>query len=305
MQAQLADGTKKTVLILGATGMLGHALMHELSEERGLVVRGVIRSLEGVPPAFTSKFSGSLEVGPDLLEDEARVGLLSTINPDVVINAVGIVKQDPSVKDAVRTVRINALLPHLLSRDCADLGVRLIHVSTDCVFSGQQGGYGEEDIPDPPDLYGRSKLLGEVDAPALTLRTSIIGHEIRRHESLLDWFLSQPTSEVLGYTNAIYSGITTIEFARLLSEVVFEAPEMAGLWHVASTPISKCELLRLVDREYRWGGKIVPDSKVQCDRSMTADRLARAYDYRPPPWPQMIRQMREARDRWRTPEMDL
>ncbi|MBQ1047989.1 SDR family oxidoreductase [Micromonospora sp. C51] len=284
----------RRVLVLGATGMLGHTLMRELHDIPGVEVHGTARSSDGLPPTVAARVS----TGIDVLA-HGRVGrLLDQIGPDVVVNCVGVIKQRPEVQDAVHTVTVNALFPHQLAEECARRGMRLVHVSTDCVFSGDRGGYVETDIPDPPDLYGRSKLLGEVDrAPALTLRTSIIGHELSGHRSLVDWFLSQH-GVVSGYTKAIYSGITTVEFARLLRSVVLPQENLTGLYHVAASPISKYELLRLVADAYDWTGDIVPHDAFVCDRSMNADALAQATGYRAPAWPNMISDLRHARQRW-------
>ncbi|GIJ22539.1 dTDP-4-dehydrorhamnose reductase family protein [Micromonospora lutea] len=284
----------RRVLVLGATGMLGHTLMRELLDAPGIEVHGAARGVAGLPPTVAERVT----TGVDVLA-EGRVGrLLGQVGPDVVVNCVGVIKQRPEVQNAVHTVTVNALFPHQLAEECARRGMRLVHVSTDCVFSGDRGGYVETDIPDPPDLYGRSKLLGEVDrAPALTLRTSIIGHELSGHRSLVDWFLSQ-NGVVSGYTKAIYSGITTVEFARLLRSVVLPRENLTGLYHVAASPISKYELLKLVANVYGWAGRIVSHDGFVCDRSMSAEALAQTTGYRPPSWPEMIFHLVEARARW-------
>ncbi|MFI6234174.1 dTDP-4-dehydrorhamnose reductase family protein [Micromonospora sp. NPDC050784] len=291
----------RRVLVLGATGMLGHALVRELSEDTALDVYGAARSMEGrahlFPPDLLARITPALDVSRF---DQVRQ-VLDDIRPDMVVNCVGVIKQRPDVQDAVQTVTLNALFPHLLANACAQLGSRLVHVSTDCVFSGSRGGYRESDLPDPPDLYGQSKLLGETTlAPALTLRTSIIGHELTTNRSLLDWFLSQP-GRVGGYTRAIYSGVTTVEFARLLREVILPSEDLTGLYHLAAEPISKYDLLRLVADVYGWPGELVPNVDFVLDRSMRADALAQDTGYRPPSWPDMIRLMHDARARWNVP----
>lgn len=300
------DATNDTrVLVLGASGMLGHALMYELSGRPHLDVRGTVRALSAVPSTMRGTFSGSLEVGVDLLDDRQRVELLNRVAPDVVINAIGVIKQDPLVVDTINTVRVNALLPHLLADQCHRSGIRFIHVSTDCVFSGRKGGYAESDVPDPVDFYGRSKLLGETDLPpALTLRTSIVGRELRRHGSLVDWFLQQPETTVRGFTGAIYSGVTTVEFARMIADVVIPDASLSGLFHVASEPITKFDLLRLVANTFNWKGTIEPDADFRCDRSLTADPFAAATGYRPPPWWQMIGEMKTAGIDWSRRDKD-
>lgn len=293
------DDTPKKVLVLGASGMLGHALMYELSGQANLDVRGAVRSDDTVPSPMRRAFGGAIVTGLDVLDGDQRRGLLSEMRPDVVINAVGVIKQDPKLTDPINTVRVNALLPHKLARDCTQRGARLIHLSTDCVFSGRTGSYTELNVPDPVDFYGRSKLLGEIGAPHVTLRTSIIGHELKRHGSLVDWFLSQPPSTpVRGFTRAIYTGVTTVELARLLSEVVISNESLEGLFHVASTPISKYDLLSVVAQVYGWEGVLEREDDFVCDRSMLAEVLAARTGYRPPEWPEMIFAMKAARECW-------
>ncbi|MEG3633592.1 dTDP-4-dehydrorhamnose reductase family protein [Micromonospora palythoicola] len=292
------DRPRRRVLVLGATGMLGHAVIRELAETAELDVYGLARSLDSREVLFPAHLLARIIASVDAGRFEQVRQVLDELRPDVVVNCVGVIKQRPDVQDAVTTVTLNALLPHQLATACAQVGSRLIHVSTDCVFSGGRGGYVEQDLPDPPDLYGRSKLLGETTTgPSLTLRTSIIGHELRSSRSLVDWFLSQ-RGRVRGYTRAIYSGVTTVEFARLLRTVVLPREELTGLFHVAAEPISKYELLRLVAEVYGWQGELVAYDEFVCDRSMRADALATATGYRPPSWPEMIRAMHAARARW-------
>ncbi|WP_433392432.1 dTDP-4-dehydrorhamnose reductase family protein [Micromonospora sp. KLBMP9576] len=291
----------RRVLVLGATGMLGHALVRELGTDPGLDVYGTARSMEGRAHLFPAGLLARITPALDVSRFDQVRQVLDDVRPDVVVNCVGVIKQRPDVQDAVQTVTLNALLPHLLAEACARRGSRLVHVSTDCVFSGDRGGYLESDLPDPPDLYGRSKLLGETtSSPALTLRTSIIGHELTTNRSLLDWFLAQ-RGPVGGFTRAIYSGVTTVEFARLLREVVFPREDLTGLYHVAAAPISKYDLLRLVAEVYGWQGELLPNVDLVLDRSMRADALAQATGYLPPAWPDMIRLMHDARAEWRMP----
>jgi dTDP-4-dehydrorhamnose reductase len=293
--------TGQRVLILGATGMLGHALLRELSQAPEFDVYGSARSVGAVQRHFPDELADRIATDVDGTDIASVRRLIDRLQPHVVVNCIGVIKQHHTVGDTVTTIGLNALLPHLLARECAARNTRLIHVSTDCVFSGERGGYVEEDIPDPADFYGRSKLLGEVTgAPALTLRTSIIGHELASNRSLVDWFLSQE-SVVNGYTGAIYSGVTTTEFARLLCTVVLPAPELVGLFHVASTPISKYELLGLIARTYGWQGRIMAYEGLTCDRSLSADAFWAVTGYRPPEWPEMIARMRQSAVRWRLP----
>ncbi|MDM4718316.1 SDR family oxidoreductase [Micromonospora sp. WMMA1363] len=285
------------VLVLGATGMLGHTLIRELARDLAVDVRGAAR-VPNVATLFPADLAGRITTGVDALDADGIRRLLHRVRPDAVVNCVGVVKQRPEVQDAVQTVSLNALFPHVLLRECDQVGARLIQVSTDCVFSGDRGNYQETDPADPTDLYGRSKLLGEATyGGALTLRTSIIGHELTSNRSLVDWFLTQ-SAVVRGYTKAIYSGVTTVEIAWLLRTVVLPRTDLAGLYHVAASPIPKFDLLRLIAAEYAWTGEIVPFDGFVCDRSLSADALAAATGYRPPGWPEMIARLREARLRW-------
>jgi dTDP-4-dehydrorhamnose reductase len=286
------------VLVLGASGMLGHALLRELSGVDGIEAYGTVRSLESFYDRIPHDLLDRVRVGVDATDSASVEQVIDELRPDVVVNAIGVIKQDPAVGDAARTVQLNALLPHQLADHCARRGARLVLVSTDCVFSGRKGRYKESDLPDPSDFYGRSKLLGESTAAScLTLRTSIVGHELGTTRSLIDWFLAQ-SGTVRGFTRAIYSGLTTPEFARMLATVVLPATDLTGLFHVASAPISKHELLHLVAEEYGWQGTITPDDGVDCDRSLDAARFRERTGYEPPTWPTMIKEMREAARAW-------
>lgn len=294
-----APSTTGGVLVLGASGMLGHALMHELPRHLpDSQVRGTVRSLDALDASFRAQVGARLVDGVDVLDQASVAAVIDELRPDAVVNAVGVIKQAPGVDDSVLTTQINALLPHLLARDCAAAGARLVQVSTDCVFSGRTGGYTEDDVPDPVDFYGRSKLLGEVRAPHVTLRTSIIGPELRHGGSLLEWFLSQDGERVNGFSRAIYSGLPTVELARVIGSVVLPRPDLTGVWQVASEPISKYDLLQLVAAEYGWKGTIERDDVFTIDRSLSSARFAAETGYVAPSWPELVREMRVAHERW-------
>jgi dTDP-4-dehydrorhamnose reductase len=209
--------------------------------------------------------------------------------PEVVINAAGIVKQRPAAAEVIPSLEINALLPHRLAVLCRAARARLVHMSTDCVFSGSQGHYGEDDLPDAHDLYGRTKLLGEVhEAHCVTVRTSIIGLELARRKSLIEWYLAQ-RGTIRGFRRAIYSGLTTSEMARVIERVLQLHPDLSGLWHVASAPISKYDLLcRLNDRLGRQDLRIEPDDELVCDRSLDQRRFQARTGYVAPAWDAML-----------------
>lgn len=274
---------KKRVLILGASGMLGNTLFR-LLPGFGYRVTGWSRT-----PGTLGELNYAGGIDAQHFETVERV--LRSERPDVVINCVGIIKQLDEAKDSIQSIEINALFPHRLAKVCGELGTRLVHLSTDCVFSGRKGSYAEGDLPDCDDLYGRSKLLGEVDYPhAVTLRTSIIGHELSRSVSLIDWFLSQEGT-VRGFTNAIYSGFPTVEMARIIAEFVIPNQDLRGLYQVASEPISKYDLLCVVREIYGRDTLIEPYDDFRCDRSLSAERFCLATGYRAPAWPDMVRAM--------------
>ncbi len=229
------------ILVLGATGMLGHVVAHELSAQ--FEVHSGVRD---VARAERLGVAGTLHAF-DALEPDQPGGLIRELRPAVVVNAVGLVKQLEEASRPSAAIAINALLPHRLGEAADTHGARLIHISTDCVFSGAlapPAAYNESDVPDARDLYGLSKLLGEVVAPpALTLRTSIIGPELERASGLFAWFMGQRGGSANGFTNAIFSGLTTRALARVIEDVIVAHPDLDGLYHVSAAPISKFDLL--------------------------------------------------------------
>ena len=278
------------VLVLGASGMLGNAVMRVLSENKGWQVFGTVRS-GTASRHFPPDIAASLVAGVDVEDQDTLVRVFASVRPDVVINCIGLIKQLADGDDPLLALPINAMLPHRLARLCELAGSRLVHVSTDCVFSGSRGAYVEEDVSDALDLYGKSKFLGEVhDAHAITLRTSIIGHELQSAHGLVEWFLSQQ-GRCKGYRRAVFSGLPTVVLAKIIRDVVIPRPELSGLYHVAAAPISKFDLLTLVARQYNKNIEIVPDDTVVIDRSLRADRFQQASGYVADGWPELIKQM--------------
>ena len=284
---------KTNIFILGATGMLGHVLLRRLSRLPSLEVHASSRRLDGLERWFTAGERARIH-GPVAADDFPSVQrLLEELRPAVVINCIGVIKQLAGAKDPLQCIEINALFPHRLAKACQENGARLVQISTDCVFCGRQGNYRESDFPDCDDLYGRTKLLGEVDYPhAVTLRTSIIGHELQSQVSLVDWFLAQE-GKVRGFTQAIYSGFPTVEMARIIADLVIPAPELHGLYHVASTPISKYELLCRIAHIYGKRIDIEPYGEFHCDRSLDGSCFTAATGYRAPEWESMLTAMHD------------
>jgi len=251
--------------------------------------------VRGDPPARVDLLDGPDVIhGVDLLQLDRAQELLESLRPRFVVNCAGIIKQRDEASAAIPSLTINSLLPHRVAEWCAAWNGRLIHFSTDCVFSGNRGGYREEDVSDATDLYGRSKSLGEVRAPnALTLRTSIIGRELAHHRSLLEWFLAQNPGRVHGFRRVIYSGVTTNHLTELVERIVLHHPDLTGLYQVVASPISKYDLLLSIRDAYRVNIEITPDDSEISDRSMRGDKLRAAIGYQAPAWPELIAQMAE------------
>ena len=283
--------SKKDVLVIGASGMLGNAVTRYFARFASFSVTGTVRSKRSLR-LFPQDLQPLIVCGIDV-DDFATVReLIEEQRPHVVINCVGLVKQLSDVNDPLVALPINSLFPHMLARCCAEFGGRLIHMSTDCVFSGSRGGYLDDDVPDAHDLYGVSKRLGEVDYPnAITLRTSIIGHELNGSRSLIDWFLSQEGS-VKGFSKAIFSGLPTVEIARIIKDYVVPNEGLHGLYHVSAEPINKYDLLSLVADIYQHDTKIIKDSDFEIDRSLDSSRFRAVTGFRPHPWHEMISTMK-------------
>lgn len=279
------------VIVLGASGMLGSTVFRGLSASDSLSIFGTVRSIRGLE-SFDKSMKDRLISGVDVLDSDSLIELFRNVVPDVVVNCVGLVKQLSSAKDPLSTLPVNSMLPHRLSKICALSNSRLIHISTDCVFSGRKGMYLESDISDAEDLYGKSKFIGEVidQQHVVTLRTSIIGHELNSQSSLIDWFLSQ-TGPVKGYSRAIFSGVPTVELTRIILEYVIPNPELHGLYHVSAEPIDKYSLLKLVSNVYQKTVDIQPSEELVIDRSLNSTRFRSATGYTPPSWPALIEKM--------------
>jgi dTDP-4-dehydrorhamnose reductase len=273
------------ILVLGATGLLGNAMFRSMSKTAGARVTGTIRR-EAARNLFTREHAGALTVVEDVGNPDALARLFDATRPDVVINCIAVGRPAPA--DPMRSIEVYAVLPRRLSQLCRLSGSRLIQIGSDGVFSGNRGGYTEDDLPDANDVYGVSKLLGEISEPhAVTLRTSIIGHELQSRGGLLEWFLSQQ-GQCSCYTRAIFSGFPTIVLADLIRDVVIPNPDLHGIYHVATMPISKFDLLQSVAKRYGKAIELIPDDRASPDRSLSADRFRKATGYAPPAWPELV-----------------
>jgi dTDP-4-dehydrorhamnose reductase len=278
------------ILILGASGMLGNTLFRYFSADENFQTFGTVRSasaLQLLPEKMHPRVITNVHVeNLDLLSK-----LFAEIRPNIAINCIGIVKQCTESDDPFTAIPINALLPHRLANLCTLVGARLIHMGTDCVFSGSNGMYTEADIPDAVDLYGRSKLLGELSYPhTITLRTSIVGHELSGNTSLVNWFLSQEGS-VKGFVKAVFSGLPAVEIAAVIRDHVIPRPDLHGLYHLSASPINKFDFLKLVGQIYEKDIEIVADSQLTIDRSLDSGRFKLATSYAPKSWPDLVQSM--------------
>ncbi|MDT7604818.1 MAG: dTDP-4-dehydrorhamnose reductase [Acidobacteriota bacterium] len=279
------------ILILGGSGMLGHKLWQTLAGR--FDTRATFRQSPTAYARFRI-FDPSRAVGHVSAEDfDSVVRAFASTRPEVVVNCVGIVKQDAAAKDALRSISVNALFPHRLAQVCQAAGARLIHISTDCVFSGRKGHYAEDDAADAEDLYGRTKLLGEVGgAGCLTLRTSMIGRELEGSHGLIEWFLSQQGHKVRGFRRAVFSGFTTLALSQIIADIIEARRDLEGVYHVAAAPITKFDLLSLVREVYGLDIEVEPEETFVCDRSLNGERFRRATGFVPPSWREMIEGMR-------------
>ena len=274
------------ILILGGDGMLGHQLVESLSSRHE--VEATFRSEASMYGAISDYLPKRGHFGVNALDISTLRKVIESTRPGAVVNAIGVIKQRSESSDVIMSLEVNALLPHRLATICADADARLVHISTDCVFSGRQGMYKEDDFADADDLYGRSKFLGELnDENSVTLRTSMIGLELARKKSLVEWFLAQ-RGQIKGFRRGIFSGFTTLEIARIIECVLVQNTDTHGLFHVSSEPIDKYALLSGLRDRLQRDLVIIPDNEFACDRSLDSSRFQSEFSYAPPSWKSML-----------------
>ena len=279
------------ILILGGDGMLGHQLFKHLSKEHEVKV--TLRRNLSAYKKFNLFFPGNAFAEIDVRLTDQLLEVFEEFQPQAIVNAVGIIKQRSSARESIPSLEINSLFPHRLAILCKAIGARMIHLSTDCVFSGKKGNYREDDPSDAIDLYGKSKYLGEVNEQhCITLRTSMIGRELSRKKSLLEWFLAQKGS-IKGFKKAIFSGFTTQELSRIIEIILMQYPTASGIYHVSSKPISKYDLLSLIKDRLQLPINIIPDESFVCDRSLDSSKFQQEFNYNPPPWEKMVEELCE------------
>jgi dTDP-4-dehydrorhamnose reductase len=275
------------VLILGASGMIGSAIYKRLLAESSLEVYGGIRDLNS-KNLFSHDLKKKLVHVGNLVKENSAQLTLDEVKPEVVINCAGLTKHKNEAIFQDVIMPINAYMPHRFASVCNDRGIRFIHISSDCVFSGLKGGYTENDLPDASDLYGKSKAFGEVKSGnTVTLRTSTIGHELSTKNGLLEWFLSQDI-ECTGFLKAIFSGLPSTVFAEVIKDFVLPNQHLQGLYHVSADPINKYDLLKLISKIYKKNIKINTNLEFTIDRSLNNEKFKAATGYIPDAWPDLI-----------------
>lgn len=268
----------KKVLLFGATGMAGHVVYHYLKQIGEYDIKNVV---------YRQKLNEE-SIVVDVMNKDVVAELVLEQQPNIIINCIGVLIKG-SKEHPDNAIYINAYFPHLLKRLADDINAKLIHISTDCVFTGNKGAYTERDFKDADDIYGRSKALGEIDNEKdLTIRTSIIGPELKKEgEGLFHWFMDQKGS-LNGFINAIWGGVTTVELAKAMHVAIKE--ELTGLVHLSNgLPISKFDLLQLFNKIYR-DGKITvnPFEGIPCDKSIAKSDL---FSYEVPSYEIMLNEM--------------
>lgn len=271
--------------------MLGHKLCQQLTDHE---IFGTVRKDKYFYEKYARVFRNTTLVEKiDVLNADLLASTIVKIKPDIVINCIGIIKQLAEAKDPIVSIRINALLPHLLANICEKTSSHLIQISTDCVFDGTKGSYTESDISNPTDLYGQTKFLGEVANRnhCLTLRTSIIGRELYTQSGLIEWFLSNKGGKVKGFTKAIYTGFSTLAMVAIIDNIIKKHPDVSGLYQVSSNPISKYDLVCLINKAMGLDIDIERETDFFMDRSLLCDRFKVKTGFTPPSWADMIGQM--------------
>ena len=279
------------ILIIGANGMLGHTLFKYFNYRTNKNTYGLLRNKKRILSNY--KYLDSNKIfEKDLMNFNNLESILKNFSPEIIINCIGIVKQNPSSNDLLNSIKVNSLFPHLLYKYSREIKARLIHFSTDCVFSGLKGDYLESDFSDANDIYGRSKFLGEISGTnSITLRTSFIGQELGTKRALLNWFLSQE-GNIKGYRNAIYSGLTTLEIARVVDQYVIPNTSLEGIYHLSSEKIDKYTLLSLLNNAFKKGLDIEEDFNIKIDRSLNSYKFRQETGYKPLEWVKAIEEMR-------------
>ena len=282
------------MLILGSTGLVGNTITKYFLQKEDIHIFATIRDYSKLK-LFKNKYHKNFLIFNDILDYGEIKKILKKIKPDILINCLGMTNKETLLnpEQIEICISINSLFPHMLQRICSEIGIRLIHLSSDCIFSGRKGFYSESDLPDPPDIYGKSKLLGELNYKnTLTIRKSVIGHELGSKKGLLEWFLAQENF-VHGYKNAIFSGITVLELARIIDEYILPRSDLNGILNLAGESISKFDLLKIIADIYKKSAEIIPNETIKINRTLNGSQFNNLTGYKMKSWPLLIRSMYE------------
>ena len=273
------------ILILGGDGMIGHKMGQVLSAQNHEIVISIREKKDLTLKSISSKAKVFFN---DFLKDNI-LDFLDKVNPDVIINAIGITIRRGSTKNISDTIYLNSFFPHQLSNWALAFKKRLIHFSTDCVFSGSEGSYLEDTTPDALDYYGKTKGLGEINSKSsLTIRSSIIGPELFNKTELFEWIINNKEKEINGFSRVMYSGVTTVYMAKLVADLIDNHKNLSGIYNVASKPISKFELLRLINDNFDLGLIINDDKTVISNKTLNASKIEKEIGLQPPSWDELI-----------------
>ena len=283
------------ILIIGSSGMVGNMLIQELSQKFKVATLFREKNSEKLLNFYKRYLSIEDVYNMDSINNvDSLKKNIDDIKPTVIINCVGVIKQRAESENLINMIKINSLLPHTLDQICTKKEIKLIHLSTDCVFSGIKGDYLETDKPDPIDYYGQTKLLGEIPfSNSLTIRTSFIGPELFNKKSLFEWILSQRGKEIEGYKNAIYTGLTTLEFARIITMILNNFIEIKGVVQISSSPITKYDLIKMISNTFDLNINIKPNYSFKCNRSLNCDEFYNKTKINVKSWNEMIIDLNE------------
>lgn len=260
--------------------MLGFTLFNYLKTKKKLKVFGTIRKKVSKQKNILTKI--------DIKDFKLLKKRILEISPDMIINCIGIVKSEVKNISKYQVIKINSKLPNYLNKISSKLNFKLVHISTDCVFSGKNKINSEKSVTKPLDLYGKSKLAGEFKSNTnIVIRTSIIGHEIDYKRGLLEWFLKQEGS-IFGFSKAFFSGLTTLELSKIIYEKIIFKKDLSGIYHVSGKKINKYNLLKKIRKIYNKKINIKKESKFSINRSLDSTRFISRTGYVKKNWDIMI-----------------
>lgn len=281
------------ILILGGNGMIGHKIYQIISknhQDTWVTLRNSLNSYSYSEIYNSTKVVDNI----DLVNFKLLLNQLNLINPDVIINACGITIRRGIDALKSNSIILNSALPHFLNEWVVANNKRLIHFSTDCVFTGAKGDYLDNDNKDAYDLYGSTKSMGEVidSKYAITLRGSMIGSELENKTELFEWFLKQKNKTIKGFNKVIYSGITTTKMAEIVIKLIDQHPNLSGIYNISSKPILKFDLLKLWNDFFDINANIEIDNSYISNKNLISDNFYRKISVEQPNWVELSSQLK-------------